>query len=478
LNHDRKGRMKSSKEIIIRVQDLSKYYQVYDKPHDRLKQSIYPRLQEMIGKKPKQYYRNFRALEGVSFEVEKGETLGIIGLNGSGKSTLLQIICGTLSPTGGSTQVNGRIAALLELGSGFNAEFTGRENVFMNATLFGLSNEEIEERFADIAAFADIGDFIDQPVKKYSSGMYVRLAFAVIANVAADILIIDEALAVGDMLFKQKCMRFLRNFRENGTVLFVSHNSSAVVSLCDRAVWLDQGQVQNVGPAKDVCEQYFARRYQSKISTTLHPENKKEIAVKPEQHALSDEKFQQYRDMRRDFINNSNLRNDIQIFEFSSVKKSFGNNKATILYAGLQDLDGEKLSWIVGGEMARIVIEAKVHSECENIIIGFNVKDSLGQVLFMQNTFVDTLQTPVKTKSGDTVEAIFTFRLPILPKGSYSVDVAIADGIPPDVVHLQWGYDVFLLESQSSSIMGGLIGILFDNIELHNKCKGMGNSSK
>ena len=206
---------------------------------------------------PKKYFSEFWALKDVSFEIRKGETVGIIGRNGSGKSTLLQLICGTLTPTNGSIQTNGRIAALLELGSGFNLEFTGRENVYLNAAVLGLSKSEIDERFDDIAAFADIGQFIKQPVKTYSSGMYVRLAFAVIAHVNADILVVDEALSVGDAVFTQKCMRFIRRYQENGTLIFVSHDTASVQNLCKSGIWLQNGMVEKIGTAKSVSEAYL-----------------------------------------------------------------------------------------------------------------------------------------------------------------------------------------------------------------------------
>jgi lipopolysaccharide transport system ATP-binding protein len=343
--------------------------------------------------------------------------------------------------------------------------------------VLGLSKDEIDARYNDIIAFADIGDFIEQPVKTYSSGMSVRLAFAVHANVDADILIIDEALAVGDVLFQQKCMRFLRDFKENGAVLFVSHNAGTVINLCDRAVWLEKGQVQAIATAKDVCQQYFTRRYQPDISSESKPGDNNESANDSDYPVSPDDQLSRYRDMRMAFINNSNLRNDIQVFEFSSVTKNFGNSGATIVYAGLEDLDGKKLSWMVGGEMARIVVEATVLVECKNIIIGFNLKDKLGQVLFAQNTYLDTYLTPISAKPGDAVEAIFTFRLPILPIGNYAVDVAIADGAPKDSVQLQWAHDVFVLESQVSSVMcgSGLIGLSFDGIELRNKRLGVAN---
>lgn len=245
-------------DVAIRVQNLSKCYQIYDQPHDRLKQSIYPRLQRFVGSPPKQYFCEFWALKDVSFEVKKGETVGIIGRNGSGKSTLLQMICGTLNPTSGSIQTYGRIAALLELGSGFNAEFTGRENVYMNAAVLGLSREETDARFEDIIAFADIGDFIEQPVKMYSSGMMVRLAFAVQAQVSPAILIVDEALAVGDAKFQAKCFDRLRKLKDTGTsILLVTHSSEQIVTHCTRALLLESGKVLDSGQPRSVVNRYM-----------------------------------------------------------------------------------------------------------------------------------------------------------------------------------------------------------------------------
>lgn len=228
----------SGSKRVLHVENVTKNYISYAKP-------IY-RLYSFFFKPKPSWQSEFQALKNISFSLQKGETVGIIGRNGSGKSTLLQTIVGTLATSSGSVQSSGRIAALLELGAGFNPEFTGRENVYLNGTIYGLSREQVDQRFADIEKFADIGSFIDQPVKTYSSGMFVRLAFAVIAHVDADILIIDEALAVGDALFAQKCMRFLEGFKENGTILFVSHDSGAVTSLCDRAIWLDSGDRKSV----------------------------------------------------------------------------------------------------------------------------------------------------------------------------------------------------------------------------------------
>jgi homopolymeric O-antigen transport system ATP-binding protein len=247
----------SDREVAIRVENVGKHYLLYDRPQDRLKQMLFWRFGRTYG-------RGFWALRNISFTVYKGETVGIIGRNGSGKSTLLQIIAGTLQPTEGEAQVGGRVAALLELGSGFNPEFSGRENVFMNGAILGMSRAEMDQRFDEIAAFADIGAFIDQPVKLYSSGMAVRLAFAVQALLPKEILIVDEALSVGDMFFQAKCMARMKRLIDEGvTVLFVSHDVSSVKSLCNRAVLLDAGQMLDVDSADKVVEEYFALKVQS-----------------------------------------------------------------------------------------------------------------------------------------------------------------------------------------------------------------------
>jgi lipopolysaccharide transport system ATP-binding protein len=265
----------------IDVRNLGKKYDIYDHPRDRLKQLLIPRIRELATNAgirgpgdPPRYYREFWALQNISFQVQPGETLGIIGRNGSGKSTLLQILAGTLSPTCGDVNVAGRVAALLELGSGFNPEFTGRENVFLNARILGLSQREIEARYDSIVEFADIGDFIDQPVKNYSSGMFVRLAFAVQAHIDASIVIIDEALAVGDVFFRQKCYARLDELRGSGAaILLVSHAMTDIEQFCDRAILLDHGQAQFIGQASEAAKRYYQ----------LHqPNNRENIAAPPQ----------------------------------------------------------------------------------------------------------------------------------------------------------------------------------------------------
>ena len=447
----------SSEEIAVRVANLSKLYEIYDKPPDRLKQSTLPRLQRLIRQPPKQYFREFWALKDISFEVKKGETVGIIGRNGSGKSTLLQIICGTLHPSAGHIQVNGRVAALLELGSGFNPEFTGRENVFMNAGVLGLSRQQTEARFADIVAFADIGDFIDQPVKTYSSGMVVRLAFAVIAHVDADILVIDEALAVGDAFFTQKCMRFLRTFMKTGTVLFVSHDTGSVKNLCNHAIWLEKGKVLQEGSPKDVCELYLQAFYeaqQGKGSTTKLKATKNQDTTRP------------LKDQRLEFINASNLRNDLQIFKFDPEAASFGKGGAQITSVEFLDKEGSPLAWVVGGELVTLRVHAIAHEPLEAPIIGFTIKDRLGQGLFGDNTYLSRREDPLFCEAENEIQAEFTFLMPILPAGDYSVNVAIANGTQSQHVQHHWIYDAVLFKSESSSVSTGLIGIPMQHIKL------------
>lgn len=447
----------SSNDIAIRVTNLSKRYEIYASPRDRLKQFILPRLQRQAGQPPRQYFREFWALKDVSFEIKKGETVGIIGRNGSGKSTLLQMICGTLNPTSGSIQTNGRIAALLELGSGFNPEFTGRENVYMNASVLGLNNEEIDTRFDEIVAFADIGDFIEQPVKTYSSGMMVRLAFAVIAHVDADILVVDEALAVGDAFFTQKCMRFLRNFMKTGTVLFVSHDTSSIKNLCSYAVWLERGQVLQEGTPKEVCELYleaFFEAQQGKSSTTKLREFKKSDDSLP------------IRDQRLEFINTSNLRNDLQIFKFDPDAESFGKGGAQIHDVRLLDENKHPLAWIVGGEKVTLRVMVHAYQDLDSPIIGFYIKDRLGQVLFGDNTFLSYREQLVHCQEGKELEADFVFFMPLLPSGEYSITIAIANGTQEIHEQHHWIHDAVLFKSESSSVASGLIGIPMLEVKL------------
>jgi lipopolysaccharide transport system ATP-binding protein len=413
----------------------------------------------------KQYYREFWALQDTSFEVEKGETVGIIGRNGSGKSTLLQMVCGTLAASSGSIECKGRIAALLELGAGFNPEFTGRENVYMNASILGLSQADIEARYQDILDFADIGDFINQPIKTYSSGMYLRLAFAVISHVDADILVIDEALSVGDAFFTQKCMRFLRKFKETGTVLFVSHDTAAVVNLCQRAVWLEAGRVRMVGNAKEVSEAYLeaiyvAQQGPSAVSKTMSKTaaDKKRPAAPGETQpgALSRPQMP------------APARFEIEQFSFDPDQPAFGTGGASIVSVRLLDAHTqEPAQWIEGGETVVVSVRCKAEQDIARPIVGFYVRDRLGQILFGDNTYLTYMENTFQIKSGQEAEARFGFAMPLLPTGDYSICAAIAEGTQVDHVQYHWMHDALVFRVNASPVQCGLVGIPMDSISLH-----------
>ena len=437
---------------VIQVSTLGKCYHIYDRPQDRLKQ--------MLWRGRRRYYREFWALHNLSFNVKQGQTIGIIGRNGSGKSTLLKLLCGTLHPSCGTLQVRGKVAALLELGSGFNPEFTGRENVYLNAALFGLDEQHIQEALPAILAFADIGNFIDQPIKTYSSGMVVRLAFAIIAHVQADILVIDEALAVGDIFFVQKCKRFLRQFQAHGTLLFVSHDATAVMNLCDYALWLDQGHLREFGIAKAVCENYLAQRFPSALPAIQ--------ANKPAPPMAQTAIATDFADQRLAFINYTQFRNDLEIFTFRYEVSGHGTGGAKITYAGFLDQEGRVLNWVVGGELVTLVAQSEVSVDLTNPIIGFFVKDRLGQQLFGDNTYLTYAANEQAICAGERLMARFTFRMPVLPPGDYTLDIALASGTQADHITHCWSSDILAFKSHASSVRSGygLVAIPMLHIEL------------
>lgn len=430
-----------SSDVAVSVSGISKGFRIYGRPEDRLKQALAPRIARLLGRPARQYYREFWALHDVTFSIRKGETVGIIGRNGAGKSTLLQIICGTLAPTTGTVQRLGRVAALLELGAGFNPEFTGRENVYLNGSLLGLSSAEIDARLPQIEAFADIGDFIDQPVKTYSSGMSVRLAFAVIAHVDAEILIIDEALAVGDALFVQKCMRFLRDFAQRGTLLFVSHDTAAVLALCDRAIWLDGGTIVEDGVPKAVSESYLVRMHSAAQGLDL---NLTRVAPSaPESTTL---------------LGSSGEGGESAI-DPARGSSSFGAGGAEIERVTLSDTSGRAIQVVEGGEDVTLELRVKVRAPLASPILGFYVRDRLGQNLFGENTFLQYQSNGLVAQPGETLQALFDFRMPYLLHGDYSICVGVADGTPEVHAQHHWINDVLIFKSIQKNSHRGLVGI-------------------
>lgn len=408
-------------EIALSLRDISKCYKRYHRPVDRLKELLLP------GRYSAEL---FWALRNINLDVYQGETLGIVGQNGSGKSTLLQIIAGTLTPTTGQVYTNGRISALLELGSGFNPEFTGRQNVFFNGRLLGLSRQEIEARFDAIAAFAEIGDFIDQPVKTYSSGMMVRLAFAVVANTEPKILIVDEALAVGDARFQARCMKRIRELREQGvTILFVSHDSSSVKMLCERAVLMNYGRIQEVGSPKDIINHYIALLSAEEINPSepfdesphTNFENPVETPLEPSVEELEIET------LTRSSAHSSaevlvRPQSDCASEADQSVHRH-GNQQALIRNVQITDANHKSSLKIETGTVftLRVTVDAKV--DLSDLVVGISIRNLIGLVIYGTNTLLvnDELLEVRKNQSLDVV-----FQIPChFNKGVYTVTVGL-----------------------------------------------------
>ncbi|MEM9922231.1 MAG: ABC transporter ATP-binding protein [Cyanobacteria bacterium P01_D01_bin.50] len=383
-----------SEDIAISLKNVSKCFTRYANPVDRLKEILLP---------SKSITSQFWALRDINLDIKKGQTVGIIGRNGCGKSTLLQIIAGTLTPTTGEVVVRGRVSALLELGSGFNPEFTGKQNVFFNAKLLGLTQQEIEDKFDEIADFADIGNFIEQPVKTYSSGMFVRLAFAVAVNVEPEILIVDEALAVGDIVFQHRCMRRMRNLMDSGvTTLFVSHDSGAIKTLCNSAVMIDRGKIYTHGTPNDVIIKYMKLVTETELGLVTPVNNV---------------------DDRTEFQSTSETTSVIKV-----EKTRRGNRKALIEDVQLFNQLGEEVdeSPIFGfNEQIKLLVKVEIYQELQGCILGFFVCDKNGNELIGSNT-IEENQPIGKLVPGTKLEVEFTFKLPLRPN-SYSLTIAGAE---------------------------------------------------
>lgn len=431
----------TSTEVVIEARALGKCYQLYDKPVHRM-------LQSLVGRR-RTFYREFWALRGVDFEVRRGETLGIVGRNGAGKSTLLQMLAGTLKASEGQVATHGRVAALLELGSGFNPEFTGRQNVYLNASILGLSRSEVEARIGSILAYADIGEFVDQPVRNYSTGMVMRLAFAVVVHVDADVLIIDEALAVGDAFFMQKCMRYLREFRKRGSMLFVSHDSSAVASLCDRAVWLEQGRVQRIGEARDVMQDYMQASLSESRATEKPLAGVDRRRQSPARRLV---------DPRQELFDRSTLRNDVRVLPFQPDAKAFGECRVRIEHAELCDEHGQAVSLVLAGECAVLRVELVADAGVGNAITGFYVKDRLGQLLFGDNTDLGQVGE-FSLVAGERAVVSFSFVMPRLLPGDYFVAIGVSEGTQEQHVVQHWMHEALRFRAEGGSMVTGLIGL-------------------
>lgn len=391
------------KEAAIKIENLSKVYRLYDKPIDRLKEAL------SVSKKNR--HKDYYALENISFGIEKGEILGIIGTNGSGKSTLLKIITGVLSPTDGNVEIKGRISALLELGAGFNMEYTGLENIYLNGMMMGYTREEMDAKVDEIISFADIGDFIHQPVKTYSSGMFARLAFAVSINVDPDILIVDEALSVGDTRFQQKCYRKMEEFKETKTIILVTHDIGVITKFCDRVVWIERGKLQQIGDPMQVAKAYTAYVMGAQL-------------VQEKTHQVEEEKT-------------SN-----KLMPVDGMVESYGDKKAIIKALGMyQGEEKQMTQTIVPNKMVKIVIQVEYREKVEDPIVGFTIKDRLGNVIFQTNSSVLSGEFNISSNIG---EYEFEFVFPELNVGQYTISPAIASGTQANHLQHNWIHDAYI----------------------------------
>ena len=408
-------------EIAISVEDVSKKYRLFDNARDRLKEALHPFS--------KHYHREFWALKGVSFQVPRGQTIGILGRNGSGKSTLLQIIAGVMQPTSGAIKANGRISALLELGAGFNPEFTGRENVIFQAQIMGFSRPEINRLIPEVEEFADIGDFFDQPVKIYSSGMFVRVAFAVASTVNPDILIIDEALAVGDVRFQRKCLLRIEKIRTNGAaIIFVSHSLDAVTSLCSRAIILENGGIIADGGPKTVVEKYLDILFSE--SGTVSETNPATQEIAPS----STVEERGTNPLRGDsfFSINSNCSTEslLKRFGFNRHEIRTNNGSAAILDFLIVGDDRSEISYVYAGTAIKIFVKVHFTVEVNQPIIGFELKTDKGVTITGSNTFLAKTQLRPVAKGEIKIYQIEFNTL--LNQGDYFIDLGVAkfDGSP------------------------------------------------
>ncbi len=406
----------------IKIEKLSKVYKLYNSPSDRLKETF-----NLFKKK---YHEPFYALKDISFEIEKGKTIGIIGQNGAGKSTLLKILTGVLTPSAGQYAVNGTVSSLLELGAGFNPDLTGLENVYFNGAILGFTQDEMDEKLDSILEFADIGKFVYQKVKTYSSGMFIRLAFSVAVQVNPDILIVDEALSVGDMRFQQKCFRRMREFKKSGkTVLFVTHDQGTVTNFCDHVYWLKDGQVFDQGSPKDIMKKYISYMSYGLETMGSKAAKKKELELR----SLPPKKI------HKDQTENIQWK-DISKFA------SFGEGGAQILNIALVHKDtDEEVTILKGGEPVIFHIRFKAKDYLEYPGIGINAADQLGNKIFSISSFIYDFKIPA-LENGNELVCKIEFNFPEIKNGKYSISVAVADGnlLNHDPHH--WIHDVCVVE--------------------------------
>lgn len=406
--------------IAIQINNLTKIYKIFDKPTDRVKESLNP-----FGKR---YSRDFYALRDVSVSIYKGETIGVIGKNGAGKSTLLKMITGVLTPTSGNITVNGRIASLLELGAGFNPEMTGIENIYFNGTIMGYTKEEMDAKVEEIVDFADIGDFIHQPVKMYSSGMFARLAFAVNVSVKPDILIVDEALSVGDIFFQNKCFKRMENLQKEGvTVLFVSHDMGSIRQLCSKCLWLDQGAPRQYGPVDEVAAAYFNEQLNQQNRLNQSAAESQEVPDILQPVLGQGEIVLPLLTSRHGLLNE-----DVIIKSFTFLE------------------DGHQVPILENGHTYEALMAVEFRKPYQKLIYGFMLENSKGIPILTINSWMTSQGKTIDVDKAGTVIARFSFRMPKLLQGTYTISPAVAQGTISEHIQLSWLENAMLIDIQNS----------------------------
>ena len=390
---------------IIRAGKISKCFRIYRHPSDHLK--------ELLSFGKRRFHEPFWAVKDVDVELERGCCLGIIGENGSGKSTLLRMIAGVTRPTSGTIVVDGRVSALLELGAGFNPQFTGRENIFLYASILGFTDAQTRERIPSIEKFAEIGEFVDRPVKTYSSGMFVRLAFAVAIHMDPDVLIVDEALSVGDIFFQQRCIRRIQQLKRQGvTILFVSHDLDAVRSLADRAIWMEHGRVHLEGKTDEVVSKYLAAMVTRGRKEIMEEEAIGKPLITPEDLDIAEEAL---------------ARIPKFIEHVPNVDHRYGNGKAQILGIGIYGKEGDPVSGVAQGDRLCIRISVECRDSVEHPNVGFMLRNRLGEDVTGTNVMFEGMRLPA-ARAGDRLSVDFVMDLPFLHAGFYYFSPAVADG--------------------------------------------------
>ena len=438
--------MSSNPNIAISVENVGKTYKIYKSPEDRLKQFIYPKAQSLFRRPIKNYHEEFSALTNINLEVAKGETVGLVGKNGSGKSTLLQIICDTLSPTTGNVRTHGRIAALLELGSGFNPEFTGRENIYLNGAILGLNKEAVDKYFEKIVSFADIGEFLDRPVKTYSSGMGVRLAFAVQAQIEPDILIVDEALAVGDAKFQTKCFNHLKRLKENGTsILLVTHSTEQIVTHCDRAFLLDRGKIHAHGEPRVVVNKYLDLLF-----------GKEAHQITPDQVAHNGSNSQN----ETEKVASSGLSIYTKKFNtrpnYNPHEHRWGDLRAELLDFLVEAHQEVYPTTVKSGSLVKLEFSVKFNSEVVRPIYGITVKTKEGVTVYGKNTLLVPDTENIAAGELGSISIVRAEFYANIGPGDYFISVGVASKNQEEVVPHDRRYDSIHLTIEDTEEFHGI----------------------